>query len=255
MPTIAVIGGTGTVGRHIAAALERAGGQAPDGVQVRIVSRHSPTHPADLATGRGLAPALEGADVVVDAGNGPPRDPEPVLVTGARHLAEAAAAAGVRHLVCVSIVGIDRVPMRYYRAKVAQEHVVREGAVPWSIVRSTQFHELLDAAFGVLARFRLTPRTAVPLQPVAAAEAATAVAETALGDPLTGTVSVAGPEVRSAGDFARMWARRRGGVLVPLPVPAVMPGGRALRGGALTDPAAPHRGGTSFEAWLGTRDG
>ncbi len=135
--TIAIVGGTGMLGRRVAAELEARGNQ------VRPLSRHAPEYRVDLATGDGLGPALAGCDVVVDASNSSARKPAGILVDGSRRLLEAEAAAGVKHHVCVSIVGCDQVPMGYYRAKSDQERVVGQGVVPWSIVRSTQSHELV----------------------------------------------------------------------------------------------------------------
>src|SRR5690348_3468426 len=116
--TIAIVGGTGTLGRQVAAELEARGNR------VRPLSRHAPEYRVDLATGDGLGPALAGCDVVVDASNSSARKPAGILVDGSRRLLEAEAATGVKHHVCVSIVGCDQVPMGYYRAKSDQERVV-----------------------------------------------------------------------------------------------------------------------------------
>ncbi len=244
--TIAVVGGTGTLGRLVVAELQAAG------ADVRVLSRSAPQFPVDLTTGAGLAAALAGCDVVVDASNGSPRAPRAVLVDGAGRLVTAAAEAGVGHLVLASIVGVDGVPARYQQAKVAQEEVVRAGAVPWSIVRATQFHELVDAALSALARFRVLPRMRAPLQPVAAAEAAAQVAAVALGGPTFATRNVAGPQTLPISALARQWAARRGvrGVAVPLPLgPAVR---KALRAGALTCEDPDVTGEVTFETWLAT---
>src|SRR5471030_2586125 len=113
---IAVAGGTGTIGRRIAVALSR------DGHEVRALRRGAAQYPVDLTTGSGLEAALVGCDVVIDASNGPPsRKARAVLVEGSRRLLEVEARAGVRHHVCVSIVGIEDVPMGYYRVKLEQE--------------------------------------------------------------------------------------------------------------------------------------
>src|SRR5215831_3916487 len=125
--TIAIVGGTGTLGRKVAAELESRGHK------VRPLSRHAPEYRVDLATGDGLGPALAGCDVVVDASNSSARKPAGTLVDGSRRLLEAEAAADVKHHVCVSIVGCDQVPMSYFRVKADQERVVSQGAVPWSI--------------------------------------------------------------------------------------------------------------------------
>ena len=148
--TIAIVGGTGTLGRRVAAELEARGNQ------VRPLSRHAPEYRVNLATGDGLGPALAGCEVV-DASNSSARKPAGILVDGSRRLLEAEAAAGVKHHVCVSIVGCDQVPMGYYRAKSDQERVVGPGTVPWSIVRSTQFHELVSTILAAAGRWRVLP--------------------------------------------------------------------------------------------------
>jgi uncharacterized protein YbjT (DUF2867 family) len=243
----AVVGGAGTVGRHIVDALRA---RAPE---VRVLSRSSASHPVDLTTGEGLEAALAGVAVVVDASNGSQRNPRAVLVEGARRLLDAAHRAGVSHIVLVSIVGIEQVPMGYYRAKIDQEQVVTSGPLAWSIVRSTQFHELVDAALSSLGRLRLGPRSAVRLQPVSAREAGHAVAAAAL-DPQPGTtLTVAGPRAEEVTELSREWAtaHRRGGLPVRLPLPGRF--GRPLRAGALTCEHPDRRGTVSFASWLMTQ--
>ena len=242
--TIAIVGGTGTLGRRVAAELEARGNQ------VRPLSRHAPEYRVDLATGEGLGPALAGCDVVVDAGNSSARKPAGILVDGSRRLLEAGAAAGVKHHVCVSIVGCDQVPIGYYRAKSDQERVVGQGAVPWSIVRSTQFHELVGTVLAAAGRWLVLPMPRGVLQPVACADAARAVADVAEGTPLKTSLTVAGPEVRELRDLARTWREVTGhrALLVTMPVPGTV--GRALRSGALTAPRPDVRGTTGFADWL-----
>jgi uncharacterized protein YbjT (DUF2867 family) len=246
MSTIAVIGGSGTVGRHIVDALQA------QGAETRILGRSSTAHPVDLTTGTGLEAALGGCDVVVDASNGPPRKPEPVLVDGARRLVDACAATGVGHLVLVSIVGIEQVPTRYYRAKLAQERVVAGAGLSWSIVRSTQFHELVDTLLRALADWRLQPRSRARLQPVAAREAGAAVAAAALEPRPGATRTIAGPQIEDITELSRDWsaARRRRGVPLPLPLPRrfAVP----MRAGALTCERPDERGTVRFSSWLAT---
>jgi uncharacterized protein YbjT (DUF2867 family) len=122
--TVAIVGGTGTLGRQVAAELEARGHK------VRALSRHTPQYRVDLATGGGLGPALAGCDVVVDASNSASRKPAGILADGSRRLLEAEATAGVAHHVCVSIVGCDQVPMSYFRAKTPRERNGWPG--PWS---------------------------------------------------------------------------------------------------------------------------
>jgi uncharacterized protein YbjT (DUF2867 family) len=244
MSVVAVVGGTGTVGRHAAATLRAAG------AEVRVLHRGSSEHQVELETGVGLDAALAGCDVVLDASNGPPRRPEGVIVRGAARLVAAAERARVGHLVCVSIVGIELVPTRYYRAKLAQEQIVRNGDVPWSIVRSTQFHELVDATCSGFARWRVSPRSDARLQPVSALEAGRVLAGVALHTATYETLTVAGPETHEVSTLARAWCEERRRRCLPVVVPFMGDLGRALKSGALTCSTADVDGETSFVAWL-----
>jgi len=247
---IAVVGGTGTAGRLVAAELVRRGHD------VLTLSRTAPDPPVsgathrriDLLTGEGLDEALAGAEVVVDAANGPPsKAARPVLVDGTRRVLET---PGERHHVLLSIVGIERVPTTYYEIKVAQEALVEASPAPWTIVRATQFHALLASGFGVLAKARLIPSATFPLQPVDPAEVARLVADVAEGAPRRARVEIAGPEIAPAGAFATQFkeARDRRALKLRLPFPGEV--GRALKAGALTSPDAEHRGRVTFAEWL-----
>jgi uncharacterized protein YbjT (DUF2867 family) len=241
---VAVAGGTGTLGREVVVELRRRGHS------VRVLSRSAPQHRVDLSTGEGLAAALDGVDVVVDAANGKPgRDAQAVLVEGTRRLLEAGAAAGAAHHVGVSVVGAERIPWGYYKVKVAQEEAVRAGAMPWSIVRATQFHPLLAAVFASASRARMLPGPAFPLQPVDPREVAAVIADAVEAGPARTTSDFAGPERRAVRDLARTWREQTGrrAVVVPLPLPGTV--GRRLRAGGLTDPDA-SIGRTTFAQWL-----
>lgn len=246
---IAIVGGTGTLGGHLTAEL------ASRGHEVRVLSRTAPEYPADLVTGAGLAPALSGCDVVIDASNNASRKAAEVLVGGTRRLLAAEQAAGVRHHVGVSIVGCDQLPVGYYRVKTDQENLVAQGPVPWTIVRATQFHELVAKAFETAARFRVLPAPRTLLQPIASAEVARYVAGVAEQPPRRERPAVAGPEVAELRTLARTWRSVTGRGFAVLPV--YLPGqvGRALRTGTLTTGMlttgeAESRGRVSFSAWL-----
>ncbi|MFD7340026.1 SDR family oxidoreductase [Streptomyces violascens] len=246
---IAVAGGTGTLGRHVVDELRARGHD------VRVLSRSSAEYPVDLSTGEGLEAALAGCDVVVDAANSvSPRTMRATLVDGTKHLLAAERAAGVGHHVCVSIVGCDRVPMPYYKVKVAQEDSVMAGPVPWTIVRATQFHELIAGVFTatVRARVLLASRNVI-MQPMAAVEAARAVAEAAEAAPLHGRIETAGPERTDLHTLAATWraATARRAALLPAPVPGRM--GRALRAGHLASTHPDAQGVVGFAEWLGER--
>ncbi|MEH3052870.1 MAG: SDR family oxidoreductase [Patulibacter minatonensis] len=185
---IVVIGGTGTVGSKIVAHLEALGHEA---------LAASPGTGVDTITGAGLAQALAGADAVVDAANAPVWTDDEVLAfftTSTGNALAAAATAGVRHYVLVSIVGSGALTdSGYLRAKVAQEELIANGPLPWSIVHVTQFFEFagMMGSIGAEAGEARVPDTLV--QPIAADDAGRAIAETAAGTPV-GAVEVAGPE-------------------------------------------------------------
>lgn len=241
---IAIIGGTGTLGRLVAAQLH------DRGHEVRVLSRSAPEYRVDLRTGAGLAEGLRDCQAVVDASNDSSRKAAQLLVEGTRRLLAAEQAAGVAHHVGVSIAGCEQVPIGYFRAKAAQENVVQHGPVPWMIVAATQFHELAAATLASVARWRLMPVPGVLLQTVAAAEVAAVVADAATGPARRERLVVAGPEVATARALARTWRRATGRAAVVVPVR--WPGriGRALRGGALTAGHPDVRGTITFAAWL-----
>ena len=244
---IAIVGGTGLLGRQVTAELRERGHE------VRVLSRNAPEYRVDLTTGAGLDAALGGCEVVVDASNNSSRTAAATLVEGTRRLLAAGQQAGVAHHVCVSIVGCDRVPLGYYRVKTEQEGVVAGGPLPWTIVRATQFHEFVASMLGAAARYRVVPVPRGVLQPVAVAEAARAVADAAVADPRRGRVEVAGPDVAAIRDLAVTWRRAAGrrALLVPLPVPGKV--GRALRDGSLTTGSPDVRGSLTFAAWVRSR--
>jgi uncharacterized protein YbjT (DUF2867 family) len=241
---IAIAGGTGTLGSHVATHLRSRGHE------VRVLSRSAPEYRVDLVTGAGLEPALRGCDVVVDASNNASRKAAAVLVEGTGRLLDAEQAAGVSHHVCVSIVGCDQVPVGYYRVKTEQENLVARGPVPWTIVRATQFHEFLADILGAAARWRALPAPHALLQPVACAEVARYVADIAEQPARRAGTSIAGPEVTELRTLARTWRSVTGRrlALIPLRVPGRI--GRALRSGTLTTRQAEVTGHVPFAAWL-----
>jgi uncharacterized protein YbjT (DUF2867 family) len=251
---IAVVGGTGTLGALVVAEL------AARGDEVRIVSRRAPAAPpaagvthrrADLASGEDLAEAVAGVETVVDAAN-ELRRARAVLVGGTRRLLAAEAAAGVGHHVAVSIVGCDRVPLAYYGAKVAQEEAVTTGPVPWSVLRATQFHQLLDAIFRATARFRVVPSGNARLQPIDPRVVASGVADAVHAGPAGRLPNLAGPHVEALSELADAWRARRGRRVVSLHVPTVGRAARRMRAGELCDPGAA-AGGLTFAQWLAAR--
>jgi uncharacterized protein YbjT (DUF2867 family) len=210
---IAVAGGTGTIGRHIVAALSR------DGHEVRALSRNADQYPVDLTTGAGLDAALAGCDVVIDASNGPSRKARAVLVEGSHRMLDVGARAGVRHHVCVSIVGIEDLPIGYYGVKLEQERVVERASLPWTIVRSTQFHDLLGAVMSAADRWRVLPVPRAQLQPVGVHEVADAVAAVSIDAPRLARVAVGGPEVLDLRSLGRIWQAAGGHRAIEIPIP------------------------------------
>jgi uncharacterized protein YbjT (DUF2867 family) len=249
----AVVGGTGVVGSRVVAAL------VARGDAVTVISRSAPApgaaipgvghRRADLMTGDGLAAALDGVDVVVNAVSDPAGRSE-VLVEGTRRLLAAEAQAGVGHHVAISIVGCDASELRYHRVTRAQEQVVVDGPVPWTVLRATQFHTLVDMVLSTLAKKRLLPRGSGLLQPIDPGVVARRLADAAHGEPSGRLPDIAGPEVLTVSQLAQIWrTRTRRGPFIPLPVPGVGAVGRPLRRGVLTAPAAAVEGPT-FGEWL-----
>lgn len=178
-------------------------------------------HVVDVARGAGLRDALDGADAVIEATNTPGsgRKAWPVVVEGTRRLLAAEAQAGVGHHVAISIVGIDSVPFSYPRAKLAQEELVVQGPVPWSIVRATQFHELLDLLFATTARARIVPASTFPVAPVDPRFVAGMLADAAETGPGGRLTPVAGPQTAPVGELAQAWAQARGRNVAALALP------------------------------------
>jgi uncharacterized protein YbjT (DUF2867 family) len=247
--TVAVVGGTGTLGAPVVREL------LARGADVRVLCRNATKVPAgaahhrvDLTSGEGLAQALAGVEAVVDAANST-KKAEDVLVAGTKRLLQAGAAAGVTHHVAISIIGIDQVPMSYYRVKLAQEEAIESGPVPFSILRASQFPQLLDQAFAAAARFGVRPTGAAKVQPIDPRIVAACLAEAAGAGPGGRLPEVAGPKVQTLSELSRAWATARGKHRLPLRVPAWGKMGKALAAGALCDPAAATPG-EDFEEWL-----
>jgi uncharacterized protein YbjT (DUF2867 family) len=241
MAEILVTGGTGTLGRALVALLRE------QGHEPRVLSRHPGPDRlvGDLETGAGLGDALRGVDAVVHAATRAGHD----VVQAATLLAALSAAPRPAHLVFVSIVGVDRVPLSYYRDKVRVEQMIAAADVPWTVLRATQFHDLLAMLFRTVGRTPLLPVLAgARFQPVDVRDVARRLADLALGDPVGRAPDLGGPQVRSMADLARAWAAATGRRRVVVPVP--LPGGlaRAVKAGGLLAPA--QEGRITFEEYL-----
>lgn len=240
---ILVAGGTGTVGRHVVDHLVTAG------ADVRVLSRGRRDGRRDVEhvtgnvrSGDGLDAAVAGADTIV------------ACVDPAKHLVAAAARAGNPHFVYISIVGVDRLPFFYYRQKLADERLIATSGLPWTVLRATQFHDLI----AVILRLLSTPPVmAVPagasFQPVDVREVGRQLARLALDEPAGRAPDFAGPQIRTVDDLARsylsMVGKRR-----PI-VPVWLPGKlfRAIR--ASENVAPQHAAGSiTFEEYLAEQE-
>src|SRR6516162_8160586 len=186
---IVVIGGTGLIGSKLVNKLRQHGHEAVAA---------APNTGVNTLTGEGLADALKGASVVVDVSNSPDWDDAAVLKffeTSTRNLLTHEAAAGVRHHVAVSVVGTDRLSESgYFRAKMAQEQLIQESSIPYSIVHATQFFEFLKGLADISTGGDKVRLPRVLFQPMAAGDVASGVERIAAGRPINGIVEIGGPE-------------------------------------------------------------
>jgi len=186
---IVVIGGSGLIGSKLVNKLREHGHEALSA---------SPHSGVDTVTGKGLAEALKGASVVVDVSNAPSWEDTAVMKffeTSTRNVLAAEAAAGVRHHVALSVVGSERMlESGYFRAKIAQENLIKGASIPYSIVRATQFYEFVKGIADFSTEGNKVRLPSVLIQPMAADDVANAVAQAAMGSPANGTVEVGGPE-------------------------------------------------------------
>ena len=186
---IVVIGGTGLIGSKLVERL-RADGHEP--------AAASPDTGVNTLTGEGLPEALEGTRVVVDVSNSPAMDDDAVLdffQTSSRNLLAAEAAAGVKHHVVLSVVGADRLPESgYLRAKVAQEDAVREGSLPYTILRASQFFEFIGRLADSSSNGEVINLAPAFVQPESADDVAATLADIAVQEPVNGIVELGGPE-------------------------------------------------------------
>lgn len=200
--TLLITGGTGTLGRPAVEAL-RAVGYEP-----RILSRRpGPAHVvADLQSGRGLPEALAGVETVLHLATNRRSD-----ARATQHLLQAARSAGARHLVYLSIVGVDAVPLGYYRSKLACEELVAGSGVPFTILRATQFHDFVGGAFRAQRRLPKVITLDVPFQPIDTGAVAARLASLVGAEPANGRVDdLGGPEVLPMAELARQWLVARG---------------------------------------------
>ena len=197
---IVVIGGTGLIGSKLVNKLRAQGHEA-------IAA--APSSGVNTITGEGLAEVLKGTSVAVDVTNAPSWEDSAVMdffVTSTRNLLTAEAAAGVKHHVALSVVGSERMlESGYFRAKIAQENLIKNGSIPYSIVRATQFYEFLKGIADFSTDGNTVRLPPVLIQPMAADDVASAVGRVATGSPVNGMVEVGGPEKFHLDELARQY--------------------------------------------------
>jgi uncharacterized protein YbjT (DUF2867 family) len=243
---IVVIGGTGLIGSKLVNILRERGHDA---------LAAAPSTGVNSITREGLAQAMDGADIVVDVANAPSWEDRAVLEffeTSSRNLLAAEAAAGVRHHVALSIVGCERLPENgYFRAKVAQENLIKASGIPYTILRATQFFEFVGGiaqAATVGEEIGLSPAL---IQPLASDDVVAALTEVTLATPVNGTVEVAGPEAMPLDELVRRFLRATQDTRKVVPDVHARYFGSVLDDQSLTPGQNPRLGTIRFEDWLG----
>jgi uncharacterized protein YbjT (DUF2867 family) len=255
MTKVLVTGGAGMLGSKIVKELTETG------YSVRAMSRtRQPTNllstmewaQADLETGQGVADAVAGIDVVVHAASSPFKHTRLIDVDGTRFLLEQARVAGAAHVIYISIVGIDRILYSYYRAKLAAEELVRNSGIPWSLLRATQFHYLVDLFFQAATKMQLVTLlpTDLQCQSIAESEVASRLCETVVAGPSGRLADLGGPEVLTTGEMVHSWLKLRGmhRRVLPLHLPGKVAQG--FRRGYNTCPDQPVRGRITWTDWV-----
>ncbi|HEX5708967.1 MAG TPA: NAD(P)H-binding protein [Pyrinomonadaceae bacterium] len=250
---VLITGGNGSLGRDLVRAV------ACEGRRVRVMSRRPRAQSAssevewaqaDIATGEGLRAAVADVDVVIHAASDPRRT-DAVDVEGTRRLVDAARDARVAHLVFISIVGIDEIPFYYYKRKLAAERIIEASGLPYSTLRATQFHSLIEFSLSALARVPLVLPlpTDFKFQSVAQEEVAELLARCLDEGPRGRLPDFGGPEVLTLGEMAATWMEAKGvrKRLVRLPLPGAT--AAAFRAGKNTTPETV-RGVMSWREWV-----
>jgi len=242
---IVVIGGSGLIGTKLVNKLREHGHEAVPA---------SPNSGVDTLTGAGLAEAFKDAQVVVDVTNSPSFEDAAVLKffeTSTRNLLSAEEAAGVEHHVALSVVGADRIPdSGYMRAKLAQEKLIKEGKVPYTILRATQFFEFIGRIADGSTEGNTVRLTPALMQPVAADDVATALGRIAAGAPVNGIIELAGPEPIRLDELARQLLRAKQDARQVTADVHARYFGAELNDRSLTPGDNPRIGAIRFEEWL-----
>ncbi len=242
---IVVIGGTGLIGSKVVANLKASG--------VDAVAA-APNTGVNTITGEGLAEVLEGATTVIDVSNSPSYEESAVMAFFAKstaNLLKYEAEANVKHHVVLSIVGMESMPeSTYFPAKIEQENLVKRSTIPYTIVRSTQFMEFAKGIADAATEGDTVRIPPVRFQPIAAEDAALAVTEVALGEPLNGTCEVAGPEVFRMNEFIPRSLNARGDDRKVVADPEARYFGAQLGDTSLVPAGEAKLGETSFADWI-----
>ncbi|MGW4772168.1 SDR family oxidoreductase [Nocardia sp. NPDC004278] len=226
MTTILLTGGTGTLGRHVTPLLVDAG------FKIRMLSRnaHESTDgieyvTGDLVQGTGIEAAVDGAEVILHLAGGPKDDD-----VATQHLVDAAAKAGVRHLVYIGVIGADKLPIGYFKAKFAAEQAIVESGVPFTILRAAQFHDLALKTARAMAKSPIVPAPGgIDWQPVDSREVAARLVELTRGAPAGRVPDLVGPTVYSMAELIRGYLQAEGKRRIFLPVRVPGKVGRAYR--------------------------
>jgi uncharacterized protein YbjT (DUF2867 family) len=242
---IVVIGGSGLIGKKLVKFLGEGG---------HDVVAASPSTGVNTVTGEGLAEALTGARVVVDVTNAPSWEDKAVLEffeTSGRNLLAAEAIAGVIHHVALSVVGTERLlESGYFRAKMVQEGLIKVSKIPYTIVRSTQFFEFVGGIAQSATEGQTVRLPSALMQPIAADDVAAILADIAVGEPLNGTVEIAGPEPIRMDELVRRYLTATRDARTVTTDPKARYYGIEVNDQSLTPGDNPRLGPTRFEEWL-----
>jgi uncharacterized protein YbjT (DUF2867 family) len=242
---IVVIGGSGLIGKKVVTNLRQRGHE---------VVAASPSSGVNTVTGEGLAQALAGAHVVVDVANAPSWEDKAVLEffeTSGRNLLAAEAASGVGHHVALSVVGTDRLlASGYFRAKMAQENLIKASSIAYTIVRATQFFEFVGGVAQSATEGQTVRLPPVLMQPIAADDVAAVMADVALAEPLNGTFDLAGPEPIRQDNLVRQFLSATGDARKVITDPKALYYGINVNDQSLTPGENPRLGTMRFSDWL-----
>jgi uncharacterized protein YbjT (DUF2867 family) len=242
---IVVIGGSGLIGKKLVNNLRQHGHE---------VVAASPSSGVNTLTGEGLAKALAGAQVVIDVANSPSFEDKAVLEffeTAGRNLLAAEATAGVGHHVALSVVGTDRLlASGYFRAKMAQENLIKASPIPYTIVRATQFFEFVGAIAQSATDGQTVRLPPALMQPIVSDDVAAALADVAVEEPLNGTVELAGPEPIRMDELIRRFLSASRDARKVTTDPHALYFGTVLNDQSLTPGENPRIGPTRFQDWL-----